>query len=130
MLRRLLLIPLVAAALSLFPAQAALAESVPSSPFGGSYYAQSADGSTVGYLMPDSRLRWEVNGVPISNYGIDDEARMASVAEDPSALVRGGATRGEYYAASSDGSWMAYQMPDGTLRWEHHGVPMAAQSAP
>jgi len=36
----------------------------------------------------------------------------------------GGVVGGTYFAASADGTAMAFKMPDGTLRWEIDGIPL------
>ncbi len=60
----------------------------------------------------------------MSDYGVNDLARASSAGfSDRSLLVPGGAVRGFYLASSGDGSWMAFQMPDGSVRWELNGVP-------
>lgn len=125
-MRQLLIVPFLAVALLLGFGGAALADgTVPVSIFGGSYFGMSDDHSAIAFKMPDGRIRWEVNGVPISNYGVDDVARAAMVGyESPQVLVLYGRIRGTYFASSSDGSAIAYRMPDGTLRWEINGVPI------
>lgn len=125
-MRRSLITPILAVALLVAFGGAALADqTVPVSIFGGTYFGMSDDHSAIAFKMPDGRIRWELNGVPISNYGVDDVARAASVGyESPQVLVLYGRIRGTYFAASSDGSAIAYRMPDGTLRWELNGVPI------
>ena len=101
---------------------------VPASAFGGSYLMTSADGHLVAFQMADGRVRWELDGMPLSQWGVDDAVRAAAVGfGDPSVLVIGGAVRGVFVMGSADGSWMAFQMPDGSLRWEHDGVPALAR---
>ena len=112
--------------LTLAVASPALADPtpIPTSRFGGMYLMSSNDGSLVAFLMADGRVRWEIDGLPMAAYGVDDVARAASMGfSDGSLLVLGGAVRGVYVASSSDGSWIAYQMPDLSVRWEHDGLP-------
>ena len=129
-MRRSLSITLLSLALILVFGGSALADpgapgTIPTSVFGGTYFAMSEDGSTVGFKMPDGHIRWEVNGVPISNYGVNDVTLAEAVGfDDPSVLVFGGTISGTYFAASLDGTAMAFKMPDGTIRWELNGVPI------
>ena len=54
--------------------------------------------------------------------------RAATVGfDDASVLVLGGAIRGVFVMGSADASWLAFQMPDGSVRWEHDGVPVQRQ---
>ena len=119
---------ILAIAFTLALSGAALAEpTVPTSIFPGTYFATSADQSAVAFKMPDGHLRWEISGVPISNYGVDDTARAATVGFDsPQVLVLYGSIRGTYFGASSDGSVMVFLMPDGMTRYELNGVPAAS----
>jgi hypothetical protein len=113
-------------ALTLAVASPALADPtpVPTSQFGGMYLMSSGDGQLVAFLMADGRVRWELDGLPLAEYGVNDVARAASLGfSDSSLLVLGGTVRGVYVASSADGSWIAYQMPDLSVRWEHNGVP-------
>jgi hypothetical protein len=110
--------------LTLAVASPVLADVTPTSRFGGAYLMSSADGQLVAFAMPDGRIRWELDGLPLAVYGVNDVARAGSVGfSDPSLLVPGGTVRGVYVASSADGSWMAFQMPDLSIRWEHNGVP-------
>ena len=110
--------------LTLAVASPVLADVTPTSRFGGAYVMSSADGQLVAFAMPDGRIRWELDGLPLADYGVNDVARAGSVGfSDPSLLVLGGTVRGVYVASSADGSWMAFQMPDLSIRWEHNGVP-------
>ena len=110
--------------LTLAVASPALADTTPTSRFGGMYLMSSNDGSLVAFLMAAGRVRWELDGLPMAAYGVDDVARAASMGfSDGSLLVLGGSVRGVYVASSADGSWIAYQMPDLSVRWEHDGLP-------
>ena len=124
-MRRSISASILSVALTVALSGAALAApAVPTSIFPGTYFAMSADQSAVAFAMPDGHLRWEINGVPISNYGGDDVARAASVGFDsPQVLVLYGRIRGTYFGASADGSVMAFLMPDGMTRYELNGVP-------
>ena len=123
---RHLLAIILGAVLTLAVGSSALADPGPTSAFGGSYLMGSADGSLVAFQMPTGWVRWELNGVPIANYGVDDVARAASVGySDPSVLVPSGAIRGTYVACAADLTWLAFIMPDGSIRWEHDGMPAA-----
>ena len=124
-MRRFILTPVLTLVLAVALGGAALADpTVPVSIFGGTYFGMSDDHSAVAWKMPDGRIRWEIDGVPISNYGVDDVARAASVGFDsPQVLVLYGRIRGTYFGSSLDGSAMGYRMPDGTIRWELNGVP-------
>lgn len=98
---------------------------VPTSVFGGAYFAMSSDGQAVAFKLSDGHLRWEVAGIPVSNYGVNNVVMATAVGFDsPLVLVLGGAIGGTYFAASSDGTAMAFKMPDGTLRWEINGIPL------
>ena len=129
-MRRLVVAPILAIVLtfSLTFAQggAALADpGVPVSIFGGTYVAMCVDRTAIEFQMPDGHLRWEVNGVPVSSYGVDDVARAATLGYDsPLALVLYGRIRGTFWGASSDGTVMAFRMPDGTVRYELNGIPL------
>jgi outer membrane protein assembly factor BamB len=126
--RQLLATPILALALIVALGSTALADPVPASMFGGTYFAMSEDHTAVAFKMADGHLRWEVNGVPISNYGVDDVARAASIGYDnATVLVLYGRIRGTYFGASQDGSVMGFLMPDGTTRWELNGVPAGAR---
>lgn len=123
---RQLIAAIFACVLTAAVASPALADptAVPMSRFGGMYLMASGDGQLVAFLMADGRVRWELDGLPLADYGVNDVARAASLGfSDGSLLVLGGAVRGVYVASSADGSWMAYQMPDLSIRWEHDGVP-------
>ena len=114
------------AVLSIALATPALADpgTVPTSVWGGTFLMASADGTLVAFQMADGRVRWELEGMPLSAWGVNDIARASSVGySDPSVLVPGGMVRGVYVAASEDGSWMAFMMPDLSMRWEHNGIP-------
>lgn len=132
-MRRWMTTSLLTLTLALVFGGAALAETgtpgtIPTSIFGGTYFAMSEDGSTIGFRMPGGQLRWEVNGVPISNFGVDDVAKAAVFGFDaPEVLVFGGSIRGTFFAASADGTAMGFTMPDGTVRWEIDGVPVFTQ---
>lgn len=129
-MRRSISLTLLSLALTLVFGGSALADpgapgTIPTSVFGGTYFAMSEDGSTIGFKMPDGRIRWEVNGTPISNYGVNDATLAQAVGfDDPTVLVLGGSIRGTYFAASEDGTAMAFRMPDGTIRWEIDGIPI------
>ncbi len=125
-MRRFILTPLLTFVLALALGGAALADpTAPVSIFGGTYFGMSDDQSAIAWKMPDGRIRWEIDGVPISNYGVDDTARAASVGYDSSeVLVLYGRIRGTFFAASSDGAAMGYRMTDGSLRWEFNGLPL------
>ena len=125
MRRSIISTSILAIALTLALSGAALAEpTLPTSIFPGTYFAMSADQSAVAFKMPDGHLRWEISGVPISNYGVDDTARAATIGFDsPQVLVLYGRIRGTYFGASADGSVMAFLMPDGMTRYELNGVP-------
>ena len=119
---------LIGAILSLAIATPALADPGLTSPFGGAFLMASADGTLVAFQMPSGRVRWELDGMPLSDWGVNDTVRAASVGySDPSVLVLGGQIRGIYVAASDDGSWMAFLMPDFSIRWEHNGLPATMQ---
>ena len=101
---------------------------VPTSSLGGSYLMSSPDGRLVAFQTADGRVRWELDGLPWSDWGVNDSVRAASVGfDDVSLLVLGGAIRGVFVMATTDGSWLAFQMPDGSVRWEHDGVPVQRQ---
>ena len=130
-MRRSISTSILAIALTFALGGAALADpTVPTSIFPGTYFAMSMDQSAVAFQMPDGHLRWEIDGVPISNYGVDDTARAASVGlvgfvgfDSARVLVPYGLIRGTFFGASSDGSVMGFRMPDGTTRWELNGIP-------
>src|SRR5438094_2517830 len=104
--------------LTLAVASPALADTTPTSRFGGMYLMSSNDGSLVAFLMPDGRVRWELDGLPMAAYGVDDLARAASMGfSDGSLLVLGGSVRGVYVASSADGRWIGCQMPDPWAAW-------------
>jgi len=125
-MRRSISTLILSVALTVALSGAALADpTVPTSIFPGTYFVMSADQSAVAFTMPDGHVRWEINGVPISNYGVDDTARAASVGFDSLlVLVPYGQIRGTYFGASSDGSVMVFLMPDGMTRYELNGVPV------
>ena len=129
-MRRWLAIPLLAATLMLGSGGSALADPLlpgvaPTSLLGGTYFAMSEDGMAIAFKMPDGHIRWELNGVPISNYGVNDVGQATVLGFDAATvLVFGGTVRGTFFAASEDGSAMGYRMPDGTVRWEINGVPV------
>ena len=60
--------------LTLAVASSALADTTPTSRFGGMYLMSSNDGSLVAFLMADGRVRWELDGLPMAAYGVDDVA--------------------------------------------------------
>ena len=124
-MRRSISTPILAIALTFALGGAALADpAAPVSLFSGTYFAMSADQSAIAFKMPDGRVRWEISGVPISNYGVDDAARAASVGFDSAlVLVPYGTIRGTFFGASADGSVMGFLMPDGMTRWELNGIP-------
>lgn len=123
-MRNLVLTPLLAILLTLALGGAALADPAPVSIFAGTYFGMSDDHSAIAFKMPDGHVRWEINGVPISNYGVDDAARAASVGFDSAlVLVPYGRIRGTFFAASTDGAVMGFLMPDGMTRWELNGIP-------
>ena len=114
------------AVLSIALATPALADpgTVPTSVWGGTFLMASSDGTLMAFQMADGRVRWELGGTPLSGWGVNDTARASSVGySDSSVLVPGGMVRGIYVAASEDGSWMAFMMPDLSMRWEHNGIP-------
>ena len=101
---------------------------VPMSSLGGSYLMSSPDGRLVAFQTADGRVRWELDGLPWSDWGVNDAVRAATVGfDDASVLVLGGAIRGVFVMGSADASWLAFQMPDGSVRWEHDGVPVQRQ---
>ena len=103
-------------------------ELVPMSSLGGSYLMSSPDGRLVAFQTADGRVRWELDGLPWSDWGVNDAVRAATVGfDDASVLVLGGAIRGVFVMGSADASWLAFQMPDGSVRWEHDGVPVQRQ---
>ena len=103
-------------------------ELVPMSSLGGSYLMSSPDGRLVAFQTADGRVRWELDGLPWSDWGVNDAVRDATVGfDDASVLVLGGAIRGVFVMGSADASWLAFQMPDGSVRWEHDGVPVQRQ---
>ena len=130
-MRRWVATPVLAAMLMLGASSSALADPsvpgvAPTSIFGGTYFAMSEDGMAVGFKMPDGHVRWEINGVPISNYGVNDVAQATVLGFDAAnVLVVGGNVRGVFFAASADGTAMGYRMPDGSIRWEMNGEPIA-----
>jgi outer membrane protein assembly factor BamB len=129
-MRRSISITLLSLALTLVFGGSAFADPgtpgvVPVSIFGGTYFAMSEDGTAIAFKMPDGRIRWEINGVPISNYGVNDVTLAEAVGfDDPNVLVLGGAIGGTYFGSSEDGTAMSFKMPDGTIRWELNGVPI------
>src|SRR5439155_902768 len=61
---------------------------VPTSSFGGSYLMTSADGRLVAFQTADGRVRWELDGLPWSDWGVNDAVRAATVGfDDASVLV-------------------------------------------
>ncbi|HEY8807442.1 MAG TPA: hypothetical protein VIN70_07655, partial [Candidatus Limnocylindria bacterium] len=124
-MRRFILTPMLTLVLAVALGGAALADpTVPVSIFAGTYFGMSEDQSAIAWQMPDGHLRWEINDVPISNYGVNDTALAASVGFDsPQVLVLYGRIRGTYFGASQDGSVMGFLMPDGMIRWELNGIP-------
>ena len=109
-------------------------ELVPMSSLGGSYLMSSPDGRLVAFQTADGRVRSpqdhrrRARGLPWSDWGVNDAVRAATVGfDDASVLVLGGAIRGVFVMGSADASWLAFQMPDGSVRWEHDGVPVQRQ---
>ena len=90
--------------------------------------AQASAADRLWLVTADGRVRWELDGLPWSDWGVNDAVRAATVGfDDASVLVLGGAIRGVFVMGSADASWLAFQMPDGSVRWEHDGVPVQRQ---
>ena len=72
---------------------------IPTSPFGGTYYASSADGSFVAFQTADGRIRWEFNGTPLADWGVNEAVMASSVGfSDARVLVPAGRIRGSHTA--------------------------------
>src|SRR5438445_2230051 len=80
--------------LTLAVASPALADTTPTSRFGGMYLMSSNDGSLVAFLMAHGRVRWELDGLPMAAYGVDDVVRAESLGfSDGLLLELGGLVR-------------------------------------
>jgi len=124
---RLLLTSVLTVMLALASSGPARADQQPVSMFPGTFVGTSPDGTAMGFQMSDGHIRWEVNGVPISLWGVNDTAMASALSfSSPLVLVPFGAIRGTYFGGTADGTVLAFKMPDGSVRWEINGLPIFA----
>src|SRR5438046_8987265 len=95
-------------------------ELVPMSSLGGSYLMSSPDGRLVAFQTADGRVRWELDGLPWSDWGVNDAVRAATVGfDDASVLGLGGAIRGVFGMGPAGARCVAVPMPARSVRLEH-----------